>query len=140
MAARAYFLEQEHAKPASEGLVTAVASRRKQEESLFEGPSSLTMKQQRLVLDTSSCLVVQLKGFNFVSPAGENLNSVVEDEDAEKVEGMNVDDYEKAKNVTGKEISPPKRRASSITPRAADILSQVPFEFTHNHLREWGYA
>lgn len=126
VAARAYHLE--HAAP-SEGW--GCGSQRR--ESLIEGRSPA---RGLSALDTSRKLTTQLENFTFASTA-EGLTALNGHNEVDlKSEGIEVD----SSQSKDKPISPSKRRNSSITPRAAEILSKVPFEYTHNHLREWGYA
>lgn len=120
VAARAYYLER-----AASGFGSPIFRR----ESLIEG--QLPARSESLI-GTSRQLTTQLDNFTFEG----GLDTLAKNhEDEVKTESIKVDPDFKADK-----ISPTKRRDSFITPRTAEFLFKVPFEYTHNHLREWGYV
>lgn len=129
MAARAYHLEQ--GTPIG-SKVDALARRR----SLIEGYSL----PRRHSAASPGTLVLQLESFNFAL-AESQLQPVPEaEEDSPRIK---IEDHQDivmagAEQAVVVQTGPEQARKSDILP--TEMLRQVPFEFTHDHLRDWGFA
>ncbi|PVH72713.1 hypothetical protein DL98DRAFT_659879 [Cadophora sp. DSE1049] len=126
VAARAYHLES-----------TTPIDAQQRRRSLIEDQE---LPRRHSLLSTTKTLAVQLECFRF-SAGRDGLPPVPEAEEAMtkvKVEGSSdvsmkdVDDSD--------EISPPRRNANMLCGTPQEVLRQVPFQYSHNHLRDWGYA
>lgn len=126
VAARAYLLEQISPFP-------IVEHSRKLDDNLPRRKSSAS---------DPGGLATQLQKFTF-APHAKNLAAV--DEEVRLKNGGGSED-EGSTTETGEhcEVHPPhphlKRKSVIVSHDPSEVLRQVPFEFTHRHLRDWGYA
>ncbi|KAI9047447.1 hypothetical protein LZ554_008166 [Drepanopeziza brunnea f. sp. 'monogermtubi'] len=96
------------------------------------------------VLATTNSLEVQLENFSF-KKGSRDLPTVPEaDEVAAKVkEEVEEDDVSMPDieaNDTSEDLIRPRGSSSAACRKSQHVLRQVPFQYTHDHLRDWGYA
>jgi hypothetical protein len=133
VAARAFYLE--HAAPI--GPKMDATQRRK---SLIERHQLFPRRHS--VMPTPGGLATQLENITF-SSASRQLQTVpeepgpkikIEDDSDTPMSGLNGDDVVEA------EIFQPRWRSTALCGTPQEALRQVPFQYTHDHLRDWGYA
>lgn len=126
VAARAYHLES-----------TTPDDAQQRRKSLIEDQE---LPRRHSLLSTPRTLTVQLESFK-LSAGRDGLQPVPETEEAMtkvKVEGpLNVS----MKDIDeSDEIPPPRRKPNMLCGTPQDVLRQVPFQYAHNRLKDWGYA
>jgi hypothetical protein len=128
IAARAYYLE----LTSPIGLEENATKRRR---SLIEGHQ---VPRRHSVLPTAGSLASQLENFTFKG-ARKDLQSVPEEEETERKIKAEDDDVcmEEIKECTPVQQV---RKSSLLCGTPHEILRQVPFQYTHDHLRDWGFA
>lgn len=137
VAARAFYLE----NPPPAGVSVDASQRRKS----LNGTQDLPRRHS--VLATTNSLEVQLESFSFLK-GSRDLQTVPEVDDGVtkeiKVEAqeretsdLSMHDAERRDTLEG-EI--PRRDSNGICGKPEEVFCQVPFQYTHDHLRDWGYA
>ncbi|KAG4411360.1 hypothetical protein IFR04_015506 [Cadophora malorum] len=87
---------------------------------------------------TTKKLVVQLESFKF---SGKGLPPVPEaEEPAVKVKGEEPSNVSTKDGDDSTELASPRQSANMLCGTPQEVLRQVPFQYTHSHLRDWGYA
>jgi len=127
--ARAYFFEL--ASPIGPDEKNETRRRR----SLIQGHP---LPRRHSILPTTGNLVSQLENFKF-TPAGNDLQAVSEGEETQRK--IKTEDDDLCMNETTESTPVQQIRKSSLicgTPQ--EVLRQVPFQYTHDHLRDWGHA
>ncbi|OWP05571.1 hypothetical protein B2J93_190 [Marssonina coronariae] len=132
VAARAYFLE----NATSLGNLDAQQRRR----SLVEGQQ---FPRRHSILTTTKSLEVQLESFNFGAEPSSDLQTVPEAD--EVVTKMNIEEEEdvpmlEADDGSNEDDTASLSNSSKLCGTPQEALRQVPFQYTHDHLRDWGYA
>jgi len=132
IAARAYYLEM--TSP-----IRPEDNADKRRRSLFQGQQ---VPRRHSVVPTTSNLVSQLENFSFGS-AAQDLQPVPEGDETEpKIKTKDEDVCMSGVTKSTFDVGEIQHGSTSAvlfgTPQ--DILRQVPFEYTHDHLRDWGYA
>ncbi|XMA18228.1 hypothetical protein WAI453_011019 [Rhynchosporium graminicola] len=131
VAARAYFFES--TTPVEQDV--SATQRRK---SLLE---SQVFPRRHSVLPAAKTLAVQLESFSF-SGGSKNLHTIPEAEEIvteAKIESPS-DTYMAEVDAFDEVTTPIRRNSSMICGTPQEVLRQVPFQYTHDHLRDWGYA
>jgi hypothetical protein len=133
LAARAYY--QEQGTP-----IGPWADALERRRSLIEGHQ---LPRRHSVMATTGTLVSQLKCFSFGPPTGD-LHPVPE---AQEVSPKIQTEGNQAIVMTGPKQDAIVRASAGVSPEDKDIcgtfqgvIRQVPFDFTHEHLKDWGYA
>jgi hypothetical protein len=107
---------------------------------LIEGQQT---PQRSSTLVTAGALATQLATFKF-TPGIQNLQAVLETADIGpkfKEEEAEGDMYEIKQNDPIKDETIATHKLSNeFCDPIVDILRKVPFQYTHDHLREWGFA
>ncbi|KAL2060107.1 hypothetical protein VTL71DRAFT_9929 [Oculimacula yallundae] len=130
VAARAYFLEA--TTPIEQNVKTQQRRR-----SLIEGQA---FPRRHSVLSTPRSLAVQLEKFTF-SGGSNNLLTVPEaDDNTACVKVTDSSDIPMLEVEASDEVTPPRRNSGMLCGTPQEFLRQVPFQYTHDHLRDWGYA
>jgi hypothetical protein len=134
VAARAFYLE--HASPI--GPKMYATQRRK---SLIERHQMLPRRHS--VMPTPGGLATQLENITF--SANHQLQTVPEaDEPGPKVKIEDESDSSmsglKSDGAVEAEIFQPRWRSTAVCGTPQEAVRQVPFQYTHDHLRDWGYA
>lgn len=133
VAARAYYLEQ--ATPI--GGNTDASPRRR---SLIEEHQ---LPRRHSVVSSTGGLAAQLEKFTF-SPPSRQLQTVPEgDETAPKIKVEPSDDVDMIESIEGDEAEEEievQSKSGLICGTPQEVLRQVPFQYTHDHLRDWGHA
>ncbi|KAH8753950.1 hypothetical protein BGZ57DRAFT_945087 [Hyaloscypha finlandica] len=96
------------------------------------------LPRRHSILPTTGNLVSQLENFKF-TPAGNDLQAVSEGEETQRK--IKTEDDDLCMNATTESTPVQQIRKSSLicgTPQ--EVLRQVPFQYTHDHLRDWGHA
>ena len=89
---------------------------------------------------TTTKLAVQLESFRF-STRPKGLPPVPEAEElATKVKGEEPPSVSTKDGEDSKELTFPRQNANMLYGTPREVPRQVPFEYTHSHLRDWGYA
>lgn len=132
VAARAYYLDQ--ATPI--GVNTDASQRRR---SLIEEHQ---LPRRHSAVSSTRGLVAQLEKFTF-SPPSRQLQTVPEgDETGPKIKVEQSDDVDMRESTESDEVEEVEVQSKSNlmcgTPQ--EVLRQVPFQYTHDHLRDWGHA
>jgi hypothetical protein len=135
VAARAFYLE--HAAPI--GPKMDATQRRK---SLIERHQLLPRRHS--VMPTPGGLATQLKNITLSSPIRQ-LQTVPEgDEPETKIKIEDDSDISmsglKSCGAVEAEIFQPRWRSTALCGPPQEAVRQVPFQYTHDHLRDWGYA
>jgi hypothetical protein len=128
IAARAFYIELE-SPIGPEG--NAIKRRR----SLIQGRQ---LPRRRSIMTSTGNLVYQLDSFEF-APTREDHQAVSGEEETGK--NIKTEDDELCMNGIS-EITPIEkiRKSSLICGTPHEVLRQVPFQYIHDHLRDWGYA
>lgn len=90
-------------------------------------------------MPTSGKLASQLENFTFASTK-KDLQTVSEGEETQQT--IKKEDEDVSMSEVG-ETTPDLqrvRKSSLVCGTPQDVLRQVPFQYTHDHLRDWGYA
>lgn len=135
VAARAFYLE--YAAPIGPRM-DATQRRR----SLIE-PHQL-LPRRHSVMPTPGGLAMQLENIT-ISSTSRQLQTVPEaDEPETKIKIEDDSDTSMSKLKSGgtveAEIFQPRWRSTALCGTPQEAVRQVPFQYTHNHLRDWGYA
>jgi len=89
---------------------------------------------------TTKKLAVQLESFKF-SARRKGLPPVPEaEEPAVKVKGEEPSNVSTKDGDDSTELACPRQSANMLCGTPQEVLRQVPFQYTHSHLRDWGYA
>ncbi|KAH6711859.1 hypothetical protein BKA61DRAFT_486902 [Leptodontidium sp. MPI-SDFR-AT-0119] len=92
------------------------------------------------VLSAPKSLAMQLESFSF-SGGSHDLNTVLETEETmTKVKVEESSDVSMSDLDDLNEVTPPRRNSSMLFGAPQEALRQVPFQYTHDHLRDWGFA
>jgi hypothetical protein len=132
VAARAYYLE-------STSPIGPVSNAAKRRRSLIQGPQ---VPRRYSILPSTGNLISQLEKFTFAS-AGDDFQPVPEgDETEHKIKTEDVDVCMSKVNECASGAGEKLQVGSSTFPCGTpqEFLRQVPFQYTHGHLRVWGYA
>jgi hypothetical protein len=129
IAAHAYYLELASPIRPEENAI-------KRRESLIQGRQ---VPRRHSVLSITGNLVSQLENFKF-SSSGKDLKVVPEGEETErKIKTEDDDVYMSEIRETTPDIQR-VRKSSLLCGTPQEVVRQVPFQYTHDHLRDWGYA
>ncbi|PMD37870.1 hypothetical protein L207DRAFT_530830 [Hyaloscypha variabilis F] len=91
------------------------------------------------ILPNYGKLASQLENFTF-TPTRKELQTVTEGEEKERKVKTEDDDVCMSElSKTTPDIQQ-ARKSSLLCETPRDVLRQVPFQYTHDHLRDWGYA
>ncbi|KAG4429807.1 hypothetical protein IFR05_014707 [Cadophora sp. M221] len=130
VAARAYYGE-------SPTLIGQIKDAKQRRASLIEGQ---VFPRRHSVLSTSKSLAMQLESFSF-SRGSLDLSTVLETEESmTKVKVEESSDVSMPEVNDLDEVMPLRRNSSMLCGTPQQVLRQVPFEYTHGHLRDWGLA
>lgn len=128
IAARAYYLELSLPIGTEENAI-------KRRRSLIQGHQVL---RRHSVLPTTGNLVSRLESFTFAS-SRKHLRAVPEaDEPGPKIK--TEDDDMCIDEIKGSTPDQGTRKSSLLCGTPPEVLRQVPFQYTHDHLRDWGYV
>lgn len=133
VAARAYYLQQ--ATPI--GTHTDASQRRR---ILIEEHQ---LPRRHSVVSSTDGLTAQLEKFTF-SPPSRQLQTVPEgDETGPKIKVEQGDDVDMIESIESDEVEEEaevQSKSDLLCGTPQEVLRQVPFQYTHNHLRDWGHA
>ncbi|PBP25890.1 hypothetical protein BUE80_DR003192 [Diplocarpon rosae] len=133
VAARAYYLE----NATSLGHSDEQQRRR----SLGDEPP---FPRRHSILATTKSLEVQLESFSFGAEPRRDLQTVPEADEVVRKLKIAADEEDvpmlEADEGSNEEGAARRRNSGKLCGTPQGVLRQVPFQYTHEHLRDWGYA